>query len=347
MKTSLRSFTNALLLVGGGFALYYVGPVIHEIVVGPAETPRLEAAPILADSPRETAGNAYLYQSLVELQRRRSFAVDAAQSGVIEGRQVKSTGRYLQTGSGAARQFSLRLEGRVADDAVRLWQVSNSRFLWTDLKWGAASEEGLRQVWRIDLRRIKKSLGDPQQSIAAGQAAASLRAPGQWAGLGGLPMLLESLETNFDFALPRKMTLRKQPVYAMVGFWKPNRRDRLLHQADAKQQPDAPPLPSRMPHHVLVVIGARDLFPYRVEYRGAQDPLSAASVPPDRRYGESARPLLKLDFERPRFDVAIAEEQYDYQPPDGVDWMDRTSERLEMVQTRQALALAERRALKR
>lgn len=342
MKKSLRKLTNGLLLVGLGVLLYYAGPVAHELLRGQPDSPALEAAPLLADSPLETAGNEYLFNSLVSLERRRSVYAEAAQTGFIEGRLVESTGHYVQSGHGKNRRFHLRLEGRVTDHPVRLDQVSDGRFLWTDQAWGDVNQLDLRQVWRIDLRRLRKSLANTAASpMRPGEASTDAADPRLWSGLGGAPMLLESLRANFDFALPRQMWLRKQPVYAMVGFWKDELRKDLL--VSPKDKTNVNSLPSRMPHHVLVVIGAADLFPYRVEYRGADDPLSSATLSPDARYGESARPLLKLDFMRPKFDGKIASDEFVYTLPQGIDWMDRTTERLEMLRKRQQIAIAQSR----
>lgn len=342
MKTSLRSLTNALLLVGMGFALYYLGPAIHELTRGEPEQPELQMAPLLADSPQETAGNHYLYQCLVNLERRHSLATQVVQTGVINGRLVESAGDYQQVGQGQERRFRWRLQGRVTDDPVTLNQVSNGNFLWTDLAWGEASEVSLRRVWRVDLRSLRKNLAKPTaDSVRPGEAAAAPLDPNMWASLGGLPMLLESLKTNFDFAQPRSMYYKNQPVYAMIGFWKEAQRDRLLAR-DAEDLSEEQPVnryPARLPHHVLVAIGATDLFPYLVEYRSVNDALSQASLRVDDRFRESQRPMLKLELKPPRFDVDVNVASFEYAPPPGVDWMDRTAERLAMLQGRQRVAL--------
>lgn len=338
MKSTLRKLTNGLLLVGMGFAVYYAGPVAHALLSGDRESKPLPTAPALANGPAGVEGNAYLQQALAALERRESVVAKASQTGVIEGRTVESTGDYWQLGQGRDRQFQLKLQGLVTDDPVRLLQVSNGKFLWTDLRWGEASDVQLRQIWRVDLRRLRKDLSDPQSDqVRPGEASADNLDAGLWASLGGLPMLLESLDANFRFERPRQMLLRKTPVYAMVGFWREDQRETLLQDSDTADTG----LPSRLPHHVLVAIGASDLFPYRVEYRGADDPLSAAGLTADKRYGESGRPLLRLDLVQPRYDVSIPDEAFAYTLPEGVDWMDRTTERLEMLRRRREVAVAQ------
>ncbi len=256
------------------------------------------------------------------------------------GGSSEPLGDYFQEGSGKQRRFHLKLEGQVTNQPVRLLQVSDGNFLWTDLKWGAANSNDLRQVWRVDLRRLRGGLAERSADpVRPGEAAADPLNPNQWAGLGGLPMLLESLQTDFDFALPRQMKLLEEPVYAMVGFWKPEQRQALLTSQDGVAETMG--LPSRMPHHVLVLLGAKDLFPYRIEYRGVDDPLSAAGIPPDSRYSESSRPLLKLDFKLPQFDVQIPADKFAYDLPQGLEWTDRTVERLEMLRRRREVALAQ------
>ncbi|MCA9239107.1 MAG: hypothetical protein KDA37_02855 [Planctomycetales bacterium] len=340
MKTSLRSLTNALLLVGMGFALFYLGPAVRELMRGERDQPELLKAPLLADSPQETAGNHYLYQCLVNLERRRSLATQAVQTGVVNDRLVESTGEYLQVGQGQERRFRWRLQGRVTDEPVTLDQVSDGESLWTDLAWGEASEASLRRVWRVDLRSLRKSLAQPAaENVRPGEAAAAPLDPNMWASLGGLPMLLESLKTNFDFAQPRSMYYKNQPVYAMIGFWKKEQRDRLLETEDGAGAEPTERYPARLPHHVLVAIGVSDLFPYLVEYRSAEDALSQATLSVDDRFRESRRPMLKLELKPPRFDVEIDANNFAYKPPPDVNWMDRTAERLAMLKSRQRVAL--------
>lgn len=343
MKTTLRKLTNALLLVALGFAVYYAGQVAHELLADRQVDEPLPTAPALADGPAGTEGNAYLKQALTALERRASVAAKASQTGFVEGRTVESTGGYLQQGQGHDRRFSLRLVGRVTDEPVRLWQVSNGKWLWTDLAWGETNDVQLRQVWRVDLRRLRKELAAPQaDQVRPGEAAVDTLDPNLWAGLGGLPMLLKSLDANFRFELPRKMVLwQNVPVYAMVGYWREDRLADLLGDSETAAQPtDAPP--ARMPHHVLIALGASDLFPRRIEYRGGSDPLSAAGLPPDQRYlYTSEQPLLRLDLKEPNFQAAFDAEVFEYAAPHGVDWMDRTSERLAMLRHRREVALAQ------
>ncbi|TWT77852.1 hypothetical protein Pla123a_16500 [Posidoniimonas polymericola] len=343
MKTTLRKLTNAVLLVALGFAVYYAGPVAHEMLTaGKADDP-LPTAPALADGPAGAEGNAYLKQALTALERQTSIAAKASQTGFIEGRTIESTGGYLQQGQGQGRRFSLRLVGRVTDEPVRLWQVSNGKWLWTDLAWGEANDVQLRHVWRVDLRRLRKELADPQtEQVKPGEAAVDSLDPNLWAGLGGLPMLLKSLDANFRFELPRKMVLWKNvPVYAMVGYWKEDRLAELLGDA-ASGTPTPGTPPARMPHHVLIALGASDLFPRRIEYRGGTDRLSAAGVSPDQRYlYTSDQPLLRLDLKEPNFQADFDPEVFEYAAPHGVDWMDRTSERLAMLRHRREVAVAQ------
>lgn len=346
MKTILRNLSNAAALVVLGAALYYAIPIADQLLRGAPQVKKapLVAAPEAADgAPPTTGGNWVLVRCLYELERYRTIQAKATETGVINGRLVESAGNYCQSGRGESRKFLLELQGRVGDSQARLLEVSDGRFLWTDMAWGLADDVQRRDVWRVDLREVRKRLGqDPVEGVDPGQAHADAIDPRLWAGLGGLPTLIESLHVNFEFSAPRQMRLRDEKVYALIGYWKPERLAALLGE-DAPSGA-APDPPERIAHHVLVVIGQRDAFPYRVEYRSQSDPLSADGLEEDARFVESKRPLLKLDLLEPQFNAQIAkeEEKFEYAPPQSHDWVDRTSDRLSALRNRRALSLAAR-----
>lgn len=357
MKSSLRKLTSAVLCVALGAAAYLALPTVRRLMWGDNRpAPTLQG---LGDGPLaqveveggtgDNAGNVVLAECLVALDRRASLRVDVLQSGAIEGQMVETSGVYLQQGHGEFCKFSLLLQGRIGSAKSRIWQVQDDRYLFTDIAWddmtktsptgGVVPHPGRRRVSRIDLLQVRQKLeaAQPRANTTPGRATAELIRPGAWTGQGGLPMLLGALNENFDFATPRQMTFRNEPVYALIGSWKPDRLNHLLTPA-AKPGVAAPTSaiapPERMPDHVLVAIGARDLFPRLVEYRSQSDPLSAPSLSTDARFQESQMPLMRIDLLSVRFDQPISNEYFVYRKPEGVDFRDITDEREQLVENR-------------
>ena len=85
--------------------------------------------------------------------------------------------------------------------------------------------------------------------------------------LGGLSILLDSLNRSFEFQSMRTEKLGMVPTYAVLGVWKSNALAKLL----AGDQPagDATPpadVPVYLPNQIEIHIGRDDLFPYQVDY---------------------------------------------------------------------------------
>lgn len=306
-------------------------------VVGPLPTIAPPATSVtVAETKRDAAstgdrrGNPWLTQALVQLEQRQSLAFDMVQLGWVGGQLVETHGTYRQAGGGADRQFSLRLQGRLADRPARLTRVSDGRFLWTDLRWGDSPDDADRSITRIDLRRLRRN--EKQNGVAQpepGQAVAAFTSPGQWLRFGGLPMLLASLDETFDFGPAREMQLRGGRVVAMVGRWNPEKLKSLLKEGEGTLT-----IPERAPSHVVIALSRETYFPLMIEYRSSEDPMSQAGLPDEQLLRPSARPMLKLDFLRPEFDIAIAADEFHYTRPSGVAWRDDTAQELKIADRR-------------
>lgn len=358
MKSTLRRLTQTLLLLAVGVGLYVAMPIARRFsesfTAAPAPEGPLATVDVEGAASAGTAGNIVLQNCLVALERRQSIAADVIQSGTIAGERMTTSGGYLQQGRAEDRQFSLLLQGRIGPSTARLWQVCTGRWLWTDLAWDstAGAQQGdsqgasRRSVQRIDLGEVRRKLTSRKQTsddLSPGQARAELIHPELWSGMGGLPMLVGALNENFNFGTPRQMSLRNMRVYATIGTWKPQRLAALLGESAARESEDgeADPtqpnpnnrveLPDRIPHHVLVAIGADDLFPHLIEYRSNRDSLSAGGVPEDGRFRESDAPLMKLDFMQLRFNEPIPADRFVYNPPEGENWQDTTDRRLAQI----------------
>ncbi|MEM6329645.1 MAG: hypothetical protein AAF790_05285 [Planctomycetota bacterium] len=358
MKSSLRRLTPALLLVGLGVGVWLGLPAMRRLASGPGpaeatlvDSPLAQiqvegatpttvnaaaAAPNTASpntAARDTGGNVVAAHCLAAVERYASIRADVVQSGYAAGQPVETAGMYLQADRGSRTRFSLELRGRIGGAAARIWQVSDSRFLWTDVAWMSQDgTPGRQSVHRVDLRKVRlRAARDAQPGVepSPGAATAEHTGAGPWPLAGGLPMLVGSLVERFDFGTPRHMNLRNEPVYAMIGVWKPAAHELLREGPD-----DADAGLERLPHHVLIAVGMRDHFPHRIEYRSREDLLSAAALPDDARFRDSRAPLLKLDFLKPRFNQPAPEGVFAYKEPEGVPFADITGRRLALLAER-------------
>lgn len=299
-------------------------------------------SPNAVDRALDTAGDRLLLQALAQLERRKSVTARIRHQIFLDGRQLYGIGTYWQQGSG--EDLRVRLELQIAGEKASLLQVSNSRFLWTDQRLPSG-----RFVTRIDLRKLR---ADPAlvsaelEEIQPGHASWSAMEPESAAICGGLPTLLWSLVEHFTFAPPQAMRLSitpplaaqptSIPVFVVVGHWRPEKLAQLWPSAAKGQDSDGAPqiasLPERLPQEVLLLVGQADLFPYRIEYRRAENPPLAGGTAP---YELSAQPTVVMALSDVVFDVPIAAGQFDYTPGDA-DWADHTAEyRARLLKRRQ------------
>jgi hypothetical protein len=282
------------------------------------------------------------------LERRVSASARLRHQVFLGGNQLYGLGSYWQQGSGA--DLRVRLELQIAGQEASLLQISNSRFLWIDLRLPTG-----RSVSRLDLRQLR---ADPVvaatslDDLEPGNAAWSAVQPEMIAHSGGLPSLLASLSENFSFLPPQAMRLAAQapadpqsasiPVFAVVGHWKHERllsllaRDHASHGETREGESlnshlsTLNSMPARLPQEVLLIVGQADLFPYRIEYRRLETPLAMSQDAPAIPYQLSANPLVVLELTDVAFDVPIAAGQFDYAPGDA-DWIDQTATVLERL----------------
>jgi hypothetical protein len=268
------------------------------------------------------------------LERRDSVAARLRHKLNLNGEEHYGVGSYWQQGRGDS--LRVRLELQIAGQESSMLQVSNGRFLWTDVRLPTG-----RRVTRIDLRQLRSDplLAERNDAILPGQASWSPMQPELAASTGGLPTLLASLGNNFTFLAPQAMRLTFSPplvqettsipVFAVAGRWKPERLAALLGKKSGAPAEPAAELPPRMPHEVLLLVGQADLFPYRIEYR--RD--GSASVGGTASYQLSSSPMVVLELSDVSFDAAIAASQFDYAPGD-TKWDDRTAEHLNRLRSK-------------
>jgi hypothetical protein len=158
---------------------------------------------------------------------------------------------------------------------------------------------------------------------------------------GGLPTLIAALRENFHFAAPVNLRLAEVPVYGTIGQWRAEKLARLVpstvSSSSAVESSEAPPpLPTRIPASVMLLVGQDDLFPYIIEFRSLQ--ATAPEVPGDMSLFQ-IRPqsLLLLHLYERSFSFEIEPGRFDYAPGEA-EWVDLTATRLaKRRETRQSV----------
>jgi hypothetical protein len=197
-----------------------------------------------------------------------------------------------------------------ADERVSSFQqVCDGRFLWThqDLL-------GKTSLTRLDLQRAENYLKQP--TLPPRTSVPLLTAP------GGLPKLLEGLETNFRFVEAKADELDGLPVYALTGQWRPERLAEIIPseraKLDAGQPVDPARLPQQTPERVVLKLGRDDYFPYRLEYWQRE-------VPEDESVSGQLQPVVVMELYEVQLGASVDQRQFDYKPGD-LKYTDQTKE---------------------
>ncbi len=358
MKNSLRVLTWATLACGCAAAAYLVGEPAFQRARARAGTKAassignlaLVRAPNIVADP---TGSRQLLLAIARLEQRGSVTARVRQQAQIGDLPFFGVGTYRQQGRGTMRHVRWLLQSQRNGLAATLLQISDGRFLWTDRHLASG-----RQIDRVDLwqlRRQAKRATSHSGSLQTGQASSSPFSPLLGGSFGGLPMLLESLAEHFEFASPRPFRYGEQKVIGLVGRWRQEALASILADLSrpAEASPNAEslrkgleshlekhPLPNRVPHHVLVLLGQHDLFPYLIDYRAASDPLADPTLSGDALYQLSHEPLARLEFYEVRFDQRINTSEFIYTPPPEPEWLDSTAAYLRRLNRLKSVRLA-------
>jgi hypothetical protein len=331
-----KSILIAIIVCRAAIAQTAPAPAAH---TPPAAAPTVPAE----SSARVPSGDDLLKRTASQLERRASVTARMRHQVAVGGQQLFGVGSYWQQGSG--EELKVRLELQIAGQDAKLLQVSNSRFFWVDRRLPTG-----RTVTRFDLRQLRAdpSISPPElDKLDPGKANWSSVQPLLLSHSGGLPSLLASLGDSFDFLPPQTMRLAMEPpvssqptnvpVYAIVGRWKPEKFAALIARVDDSGKEITPSkkakpvkIPERLPQEVLLLVGQADLFPYRIEYRQLETPVTTNNDGPPIPYQLSVHPLVVLEMSDVVFDVAIPVGQFDYTPGDA-DWVDQTANLIERL----------------
>jgi hypothetical protein len=233
----------------------------------PAQESPKQPAPQADPSAPPTAESLVKGQQLLAAAQQKLAGYPWVQAGVRQrvelfGKRLEGSGSYLR-----GPNFKMKLELRIAVDDRRppssLQQVCDGHWLYDH-----RDVLGQRQLSKVDVAAVRDALARKGASLPAhlaGERSLTLL------GLGGLDQLLRGLSDQFDFADAGEMPLGKDRYQALRGTWKREVLVRMLPDQKAKiekgEPPDLKKLPEHVPDEVYLLLGAEDLFPYRLEYR--------------------------------------------------------------------------------
>jgi len=246
------------------------------------------------------------------LQRLESHATIQAklrQRVDLFGYHLVGSGNYLQQGRGARRQLRLEIRMQADERVSSFQQVCDGRFLWThqDLL-------GKTSLTRIDLQRAENYLKQP--TIPPRASVPLLTAP------GGLPKLLDGLQTSFRFVALKPDELDGLPVFSLTGEWRPERLAEILpsekSKLDAGKAIDPTQLPRQMPERVVLKLGRDDSFPYRLEYWQRE-------VTEEKDIVAQLQPVVVMELYEVQLGATVDKRQFDYKPGD-LKYTDQTKE---------------------
>lgn len=271
------------------------------------------------------SGDQFVAEVLATLQGRPSIAARLRHQSRLHENVVTGAGRYWQRGVGNQQVSRWETQTQVAGTTASYVQIFDGNHLWTDRTLPSG-----RKVHRLDVGRLQS------RRRTEAVAARSLKVAAEWEpllaaaeGQGGLTEMLADVLRRFTFAPPRSSQLNGLTVYVLVGQWRKTELEKLWPEL-AKSS--TPTWPRQLPHHVLLLVGQSNLFPYVIEYRRVEDAQLATSATGDRPTHD---PLLRYELYEVQFAAAMDDSLFEYKPGD-VQWSDETTlvlERLRSLET--------------
>ncbi len=227
--------------------------------------------------------------------RDSSFEARLRFRSQILGQNLNGVGGYVQLRGRPETYFRLDVKFEIGDQTHSIVQVCDGRYLWLhrDLPGG-------KILHRVDLRRIREAHASGSET--------TLTSPNEWLAAGGIPKLMESLSTSYQFHSLTESMLSKVDVWEVVGKrsqkpspMPPEHPERAAIPPRLETSQLAPHVPDRIKlflgrdHHIV-------LFPYRVEFQRTSPKTNLKSG-----QGRGVSTIMTLDFyevrRRPDLDV--------------------------------------------
>jgi hypothetical protein len=312
-----RSIVVAVIAVVGGFLI--ARSLQLKLPESPAaRTPPHTSAPApeneLVGVPQD--GEALIAKVLATLESWPNVKANFRQSLRIGDKPLAGSGEYWQRDVGNDRLMSWQWQTLVDGQKVQFAQIfDRSGELWTDSRYPER-----RTVTRLDVGALRRDLSLALDAAGQGRGGAAVDEL-QLLARGGLSQLIAQLKRNFEFGPPTVVVESGQVLMAMVGSWRKDALARAWPGLDPALPGD---WPAHLPHHVLVKVGRRDLFPRTIEYRRGSD----AGL--FREASGAIDPLARYEFFDVQWNVTMPERLFEFVATD-LDWHDVTAEVFEQL----------------
>jgi len=285
----------------------------------------LSLAPHTLQAETATNGDAYLAEVLAAMERRPNVSAKLRHQSRIDADTLLGSGNFWQLGAGPQRLTRWEMQTQVADKAASYVQVFDGRYLWTD-----RTVPSGRQIHRLDVGNLKARLRTNPKALNESSNWEDLVRGAEFRG--GLSQMLADLLRRYHFAPPRATQLNGFAVEALIGQWQPNQFAELCPILGEEQN-----WPEQLPHHVLVLVGQSNLFPYVIEFRRSTDAELAENLS---GLKPTHDPLVRYEIFEVRFADAIDGTVFQFKPGD-VDWSDETSLVFDQLNKQKGAAEAE------
>jgi hypothetical protein len=307
-----RSIVLAALAVVGGYM------VARSLQLKLPESPQARTPPHTTESAPESElvdvpqdGEALIATVLATLERWPYVKASFRQSLRIGQKPLAGSGEYLQQGVGNERRTSWQWQTLVDGQKAQFAQIyDRNGELWTDSRYPER-----RTVTRLDVDTLRRELSLALDAAGQGRGGAAIDEL-ELLARGGLSQLIAQLRRSFEFGPPTVVAESGQVMMAMVGYWRKDALGRAWPGLDAASPGN---WPAHLPHHVLVKVGRRDLFPRTVEYRRGADAglINDATAAMD--------PLARYEFFNVQWNVTMPDRMFEFVATD-LDWHDVTAE---------------------
>ncbi|MBA62212.1 MAG: hypothetical protein CMJ76_07585 [Planctomycetaceae bacterium] len=243
-----------------------------------------------ADGELLTDPEVILKRAIAQLNSESRFQASVRHKIHMFDQQLVGTGHYRQFGKGSIKRLRFELKTQVGEKTSSVIQVCDGRHLWT--------RENLSEgttLSRIDVRYIQDELAEYERENGVGKLAVNW---GANIAMGGLPRLLTSVDSCFDFISVTEANYEDVPVWVLTGIWKPQVKQRIIEQFNSGAQ-----LPAHLPNAVKLILG-RD-----VEFKLLPREIQYLRVLADK----TTRPMVSLQLYDMTRLVDMNASQFDYQ----------------------------------
>ena len=249
----------------------------------PAAEKKVE--PKSADPATIKAATDFVKKVHESLQARSSIKAEIEQTASIGTQQFQVSGQYLSSGQKLRLEYTIRPDQGVAGS---LLEVCDGKDLWSLI-----TVAGTKRVTHRDVQLIKSAV-TANRNVPDVVLTAEL-------GLGGLTALLASLERTMIFDAMKEESIEDGSLTVVQGRWKPEILARWPRSKDDM-------LPAYIPDFVRIWINPQAMFPTRIVY-------IKRVVEKEKKV---FRPLVSLKFKNVEFNVPVSDDQFTFDPPEGV-----------------------------